>query len=762
MKSFIGTEAIKIKFIQTLPGAEIEVALRMNDFCKKREDIIEFAILKAFGGYDVVIIYKTNNFGLNLGKYGPVPGILKANTFLCFPYQWNNDEPNFSTIINDINESTFSSLIFLKMRSDAESQIYEVEQDFFKYICKKDLQNGHFFGTIGWNELVFLFSKNDIDDILNNIFELNYSSWLDSKKARLLIKTFSYVCLNYRKMFGGAWGSDEGLKIDAIYFNNLMSALMENDCLKSKIDLNTVPTLHISSKPDSYIPIKKYWQNKGFITLDLIGENDILAMPKDGYIGTWGDFISANITFRRIFYANIHSTHTEISFKGKDDSNNDDSIFDLNVDQITLDDLIPYDDISEIFKENTSILATQFNALYSLSQNPITGLAFKDMQLYPHSILFFGNQNREHKNRTDKLAISAAECLSIGNEIRSYGLYGHVEKKYARFAKIKGGIQRSLLALEFFPKHILDRLLPPKMPWFGFVNAWEKQFFRANEVIFVPFDSLWDPTSWWALYHEIAHILIDREPLLVSDNDPIIQSFLSDKQDSEPWLKYIQEIVAEIIGYELGFCGQYELFIESVWSYLGKTIVNDEENCPPPELYAMRTFFVSLWHENYGHESSKLEISDEKFSEDYIFGKFLEHMDEIKPYCNLNFTRKYFVIAGNIKIVKQLWPFINNLYHQLISLEKKKNIVIRSIPDWLKDKKSIEIVDKLFLGEIHWHDIKYPEAVLCHILKNKNMIAAKDKFRFEIASIITFWNAQIKNLNRAPHARDIFRKRKIS
>jgi len=125
------------------------------------------------------------------------------------------------------------------------------------------------------------------------------------------------------------------------------------------------------------------------------------------------------------------------------------------------------------FPDAAPMLATQLYALNSLSQNPITGSVFKDMSYYPDYIIFMGQGHRDDKKEpVPSRGYDFAKNLSLACELRSYGIYGHVEKQYGRFSMLKGGVQRALLAIEYLPAMILQRSF--RYPWFGFINVWEE------------------------------------------------------------------------------------------------------------------------------------------------------------------------------------------------------------------------------------------------------------------------------------------------
>ena len=139
MPLHIGQEPIKITFIQTLPGSEFQVAQELAKACG---DSKKFAILKAFGGWDIILLYPSD-FGFDLTKYGLIPGILKSNTLLCLPYRWTESEGQPLDIIDELNLASFAGFSLIKFNYAGVSKVKEADENFFSVLNTKFPDNSH-------------------------------------------------------------------------------------------------------------------------------------------------------------------------------------------------------------------------------------------------------------------------------------------------------------------------------------------------------------------------------------------------------------------------------------------------------------------------------------------------------------------------------------------------------------------------------------------------------------------------------------------
>ncbi|MCK5158160.1 MAG: hypothetical protein KAR08_03320, partial [Candidatus Heimdallarchaeota archaeon] len=290
---------------------------------------------------------------------------------------------------------------------------------------------------------------------------------------------------------------------------------------------------------------------------------------------------------------------------------------------------------------------------------------------------------------------------------------------------LRGGVQQVLIALASIPQMVARERLGYN--WDGFIIASDYKFSTINEVINVPFDALFNPHSWWALYHEFAHLFIAQHKELVNTevnkNYESINIFLANKREPNSWLILITEIVAEIIGFEIGFFNDYKCFMRLVWKYL--VHIYSIDNSDKLEQYIVRTFFVELYYRLYKVKNIKPEDLE---TVDDIYHLMLKHIKQIEKHIGYQFkSKKYFIAAKNAKNIKELLPFlkdakevINHEFRMPKESEKTSNNTRRVVRDIKK-------------GIVFTQNIESVEAVLYKFFKMNKL-----SFEQEIALILSF------------------------
>jgi hypothetical protein len=758
MQQQIGKEGIKVTFVQALPGLELKVAQHLVQACEA-VGIREYAFFEALGGSDIILIYPSNYFGFQLTKYGIIPGILKLSTFLCFPYRGTNLSNEPIEAIKFLKQSTFAGFSLLKMNTEGKTSFQNIEEQFFSFLNRRHPTDYLTLGTLGWNEIILILNQESLTQLIENLINLSYEASLDPGSSYPLIKTFSYVAMNYDKLLGRGWSAKISNIETSKEFVDFLKNSLNKQMLSERIGNDKKPTLSITTPPGQpHQSIKDYWRNNKFQCLDTLGEQDILVTPTEEYSESWGDFLSDVLTFRWKFRNLIHSTSTILSYEPADHAqlSKKPSLKCAPFHQFSRE-ILPksdykYEDLECFFGEKAApVLMSQLFAFNNMSQNPTIGHVFQDMRYYPQLIMNRGSQRYQSSNNPDEtLGFKFSEALSNGLELRSYGTYGHVERPYGRISKLKGGVHRALLALEYIPNSIIDRACPH--PWFGFINAYEDpKFATIQEVIYVPLEALWTPENWWALFHEAAHIIIDRNPRLVSENDPVIKAFLTSLDSREnygAWLRFFNELAAEIIGFELGYFGDLEFFLKTLWPYL-KENASTYGDHTALEVYLFRTFSVEIWHNCYGVKSPKVSI-EKYLDNDFLYRNLLNHIKKVERLIG-KIETKNFTIASFMLYFKDFYQFIADFYDKIQHLEKKQQVQIFHQNSWTEDHDVKNITNHLLEGNVYWGDIKYPEAVLYNVLKKKGKLRSEGKrFPFAMATIITFWNAQMNRIKHMP------------
>ena len=229
------------------------------------------------------------------------------------------------------------------------------------------------------------------------------------------------------------------------------------------------------------------------------------------------------------------------------------------------------------------------------SNDPLTKQIFEDQ--FP----FFSNEkkiiNDLQPNDLDKIENFFAtqaldnlrECLRIGFEQRSSGITpGNLLGPKSIRTEPLGSIQRATIAIESIPRFLFDKL--GLGPWNGFcVYGYASRFYCTKAgIINIPNKFRLAPEMWFGVFHETGHAafsLIDpniKEEILdeieqLTDN--IIRRnnelFLAEIILEEDYMRFVDEIFAELFGFHFGFRDDWKLYIRKLWGYFSDEIKLD-------------------------------------------------------------------------------------------------------------------------------------------------------------------------------------------
>ncbi len=707
MQDSIAPGAIRISLFQTIPGKELEVMGLLKKACKK-EKIRDYVFFKALGTFDIALIYVAENFEVSLGPFGPIPNILKSNHLLCYSYKIN---PALS-LLSSLRDSNLIGLSLLKIDPWTQRAYPDIERRLREYITEQG-KNWSLVGSIGWNEIIMILALDDINVIVEELLEM---STVVFRNTPVLAKTLSLVCLNYRRM-PAPDVLEKGIERIRVRLNKY-------PYLRTKVGEKGVPSVEITAKPMYAGWITNYFTNAGFQGCNLLRKLDLSFEPLPDR--TWADCFAAILDFRHNFPYKAFSTSTRLKLRpGGGPVSFRDNPWKVNWVKFS------YQALEKKYGERAAVsLANHFYSFNSLIQNPIYGSAFLDMVDYPRHILKTGDK-LGHIERLG-LAHGAREVLRLGSELRLCGTFQSIEEETGKFSEIQGGGQRALLALEYLPYRVLKRL-KLRRPWSGFITtSHNDKLMHINEVIQVPIYTLWKPQNWWTLYHEIAHIWIDISPEVVSFKVPAIQEFLVNKRDPRNWLGKLMELAAEIIGFELGFFGDYNLFFKLYWNHISgidptqRTMFNFGD-------YAMRSFFTLLFWRGFRNHFTTARMTKKDFMNvDLLYRMFLKHLEKIEESVRQNLPEKHVLAAEKAQQCSELYGFASHLASHVAKNQmrfSKRHLISENTED---------ILQSLSKGRIWWGRLSCPEAVVYRILKLNDL-----DFKKSMATVMTFWNQQV-------------------
>jgi len=781
-------KAHKVSLIQTLPGKEFDVVRSLNDTCQ-HAGINNYYFLKALGGFDLIVIHEDVNFrDDSILEYTPFNYITNQNEIFCFCKNGNNS-------LLSLSDNYFAGIIRFNFELKAGiSKKSEVKFD--ELIAKTIQKNDSVLGSL--TDLLIIIPRNSFDDIMSTLKDIQDAS----KEYENLynFKTYSYLTINYSYLFQNSFDKENYRKIIS---NREEFCKSFDRKLCDPIDTQVFPNLSISTRHEFREGIKQYFLNHPYRVSKTFGSYDLVVRPKlfiditrfdkdnfnydqvvdeiekrDRLVSrlTWADFIFDLLHFRYFYGQSLHSTNTNITYDwetGKDNI----TVGDLPEGEINSyeedSSYFSIDEIEKIFEERAKSVARHLISFDRMKRDAIFKTAYSDMLLYPYYILV------QASNKTDLIeeALSittedndfspetiryqralfsriACDALSIGCELRSNGIQANIEQRNARFLKIKGGVRKALLAIEYIPTKIFMQATIE--PWYGFVNVWEQSHvFQIEQVINIPQRILWDPKSWWVLWHECAHIFIDCDGVrneanggisLLSKDSPAIRAFLSDKELHSTWLLLLNEVAAEIIGFEFGFCENFDLFFQSFWKYI-KQVRDTGSHLQAIEPYVLRTFLVEVWSK-YKDRSTDSTFFKIMQNMDEMHKSMLSHIKRVEIVLEVCVSNKDLFIADSIHIVRGLHAFISHIEESICAYEafkSDKSLVIRSKKEWLSIENTTDVIKSITSGDV-WHDeIKYPQAVVIGMLNYFDThpdISPEKEFSINLAMILSFYGQQ--------------------
>jgi hypothetical protein len=625
-----------------------------------------------------------------------------------------------------------------------------------RLITQAKSETRYVFGTLGWYELVVITCGKTLETVIQESLAFGCAH------HEVTAKTYSIICIGkteFQQLLAKEEKPPSGLPF------------------AEPVPSTIYPQLAISASPGSRKEIQGFWESARsqagdpFQIRDSVGKDDFLVLPPERV--SWGSLLSNLLRFRqehgtKVLYTQLRvagkageiknvstDDKKETSFTGKEASparSGSEPSWLLKLESGIQADLVAY---LGIHAAKRLISMTEY--LYSMQRNPIVGDAFEDLLAYANDIPWnFQHKAEGVREPVPARGLMAADLIKQGVELRLYGIHGTTGELSLQLPPLRSGVHRILLGLEGFIYRILSNRLESKWP--GFVNTSAKPFFSSVQTVNVPYNCLYLPTDWWAIYHEIGHIFIDSNeyPHFLRRESPAVKTFLSrTKVDSDQWFDLLKEIVAEIIGYELGFYGDFDLFRKRLWEYLHQTLLEKRLNAEDPhaleerqvEPYLIRSFAVKLY------SSSFPQLGDTSMPDtiESMYEAFLEHIEwvyESGLKISIPRSTKCFLAAKHAKTLYDLKDFlyhVKNFFHEPVKnkkwpLPKKTEIEIETGGTLTNTG---DVRKSLLEGRVWTSEVSYPEAVLFHLMQEEHKQDGSRKLlsiEVMLATVLTFWN----------------------
>ncbi len=719
---------VKIIMLQVVPGYEYDLARFYTAKLKKIKR--RFKIFKALGHYDLFIFYESKDFGPDIINFGAFPNILKSNEILCFP--WEIRDKDGGVIKEGFNfnklENRVIGLSFLKINPEVLLKTGAViEESFVKY-CK-DKENISILGSFGWNEFVLLVHEEDFNKTYKTLLDISKLQVLYEKDRKapeiFLLKTVSFLGVNF----------------------SLIESLRENpDSLKRRFDYNIssslFPSLYVtccSEYMKDILAEGEHYFGPGNV---LMGTEDIrfeVRKPK-----TWGECITEVFFFRLRNMGKIFSTAIQVNKKetpgkskkpkkiSKLERKEHITKFKFKFIKITENEI---QKIAEIHGQQLkdSLVSTIYT-FNSLIQNRIVRDSFSDMFPFVKQVKSLA---LDREKGSDEIG-NYIDHIVFGTQQRSSSTFSGIDNVENRLSPFKGGIQRTLQAIELLPHSILNDF---NIKWSGFVNAGEAPSFKAELLVLnIPIEYLFYPEEWWGLFHEIGHISTLVDKTLFDYDEPEVQDFIhrviavpDNTQEYDDLMALIWEVAADIFDYKFGFIQDIETYYKVVWEYLEKYYTFKKLSSKEHLTYFFRSMCIFLY--NLIYDSKKLTF--EEVNDQVIKETAEKLVDLLKKNLGKNsrfpFEKETLVaeILPTMIRFKDLLRYFSRKY-------TKFNKLIEEKKSYLSSQEMLLVLDTLKKGQVYWGRIQFPE-MLIYKFKKENVRG----FRPNTALILTFWHNSV-------------------
>ena len=737
----IHDNAIRINLIQALPGQELVVA--SNLMAASEQMGLErgrYFALKVLGGFDVFFVYETQDNVTCLTDLGPIQGMLKYSQLLSFGFNSDSNEDIFSLL----EASGFIGFSLIKLDPDLFVSTVDSQRKFSERVqgiagltCV--------LGTLGWNEYLVVNGAKQINEVLDNLLYFN----CDRHGDEYLMKTCTYVCIKLDELIG----ADGSCNVKEV-----CDTIAANKALGTPIADKYEVSVRICASPNAHGEISKFYEMEQYDVNYTFGATDIVARPFEIRKITWASYLCTLFRLRDRFKSDLHSTQTTIGISdvttgipslSKVQSPRKSAIV-ANVNANQQESVRIYfnetsrEVLAPVFGPRTAAMLEAHNhSLFSLLQHPIVQSAFWDMEVYPLRLISIARRLQENKEYSDAYIAECAEEISNGAELRAYGIHGNVEVIFSRFPNIKGGVQRSLQAIEHLPAAVFSRF---GSEWDGFINVSEQMYYHLNEIIVVPIAALWDINDWWAIYHEIGHVIVERHPTLLHEELPEVQNLVVDKLTPKHWVQLLSELSAEVIGFEIGFFNDFELYSRLLWQFLYDNS-RLESNSEVIETYLVRTFYVYIFEEHFRNNSI---TRDQMHDEDYLFRMFTDHIEQIELFlkrtdAKFSFPRKIYIAANNVRTLIELYPVSEHMISAMRKIEVDYGPFSPPL-SIIATSEYLNAVNSLRAGEVPDVVVKFPEAIIYMLAKIRYTTSKLISFKTSIATILTLWGQQVVHM----------------
>ena len=578
----IGKRAIKIILLKTQVGKERHIYNEFkNNF--KKAGLKNWWGYEILGDYDLCFILEKNSLDRILINAGSIDGIIHSTELLC--WAWDSGQ-TLSTVFKN---KPLICLNILKLKPPClKDKDIKIDKAFAEVITN----NGTLcLGTFGWSEFILIRACKNFHQAHSFITQtLSIYKPEDNRKISLFLKSLTLV----------------GVACSRFYPKQNLSSFN-----KEKITEALYPNLSISCRPSEMTHIVKEIGNVMIKskpkTFPCIGETDLtIQFSKEKLY--WGDFIGEFYAFRNSMLQKLIRTNLSLAGNFK----NRLSGFTMTWQFSPIGVVIEEEDVEKIKSRGLlspaweTILST-FYTFNSYLQNELLADSMLDMMDYVIHLKQLCTEDQRKEHNILEMIADMPKQIRYGSDQRLSGYM--LAEGTEDFSPFKGGKHRLLKALKAVCFNMFQLL---GMRWPGFVIIGNYDFEHDTNIISIPANTIFNVESYFGLFHECGHVYILKNAEFTENE---IQSNEFKKLFTEG--EAAEEIFSDLIAFECGFLGYYELYRTTMINYFSQIIKGSLQNDSTDhkfilgkmEEYLVRLLSVALYHKEIiqSHDTRRTE-----------------------------------------------------------------------------------------------------------------------------------------------------------
>lgn len=258
--------------------------------------------------------------------------------------------------------------------------------------------------------------------------------------------------------------------------------------------------------------------------------------------------------------------------------------------------------------------------------------------------------------------------------------------------------------------------------------GFDRRFWHYGEIINLPIDRAFSPSSWWGMNQECAHVLLylwkdwfdlDEAARVVRDR---IGRPLSKAERVD-----VSELLFDLFDFEYCFGRDWAFYFKSIWGYLAAVISGDEYVRERLRSYVFRSFGVFLL-DSTRREGGDFDLGGTVLRQRYMdFAEHFSVLGETSQVSTDHVLRLQDSVLLQLASVKSVLPKLMSSIDSLAPKfeDSKKDFGIS------ETRKAIRSIER---GEVATGNFN-PVELVVHLARSSNV-----SIETEIAAILSLWN----------------------